>query len=209
MPTINHTGRIKVLIAEDQGLVLGALAALLRLEQDLDVVGVAHDGEQALAMAKALAPDIIMTDIEMPRMTGLELATVVQEQSLPCKILIVTTFARSGFLRRAMQAGVRGYLLKDAPSDTLAAAIRKIHQGGKVIAPELAMESWGGGDDPLNERERQVLRLAGEGKSSHDIANQIHLSEGTVRNYLSEAISKLQAKNRVEAYRLAREAGWL
>jgi two-component system response regulator DesR len=200
---------IRVLIAEDQGLVLGALAALLKLEDDLDIVGVAHNGEEALKLAQALKPDIIMTDIEMPLMTGLELATVLHELGSTSKILIVTTFARTGFLRRALKAGVRGYLLKDAPSEALAAAIRTIHQGGKVIAPELAMESWNGAEDPLNERERQVLRLAGEGKQSNEIAKQIHLSEGTVRNYLSEAISKLNAKNRVEAYRLAREAGWL
>jgi two-component system response regulator DesR len=200
---------IRVLIAEDQGLVLGALAALLKLEPDLDIVGVARDGERAFELTKTLRPDIVMTDIEMPLMTGLELATAIGELGLPCKILIVTTFARPGFLRRALKAGVRGYLLKDAPSETLATAIRTIHQGGKVIAPELAMESWNGGEDPLNERERQVLRLAGEGKTSSEIAGQIHLSEGTVRNYLSEVISKLNAKNRVEAYRLAREAGWL
>lgn len=200
---------IRVLIAEDQALVLGALAALLKLEADLDIVGIAHNGQQAFAMATQLQPDIIMTDIEMPLMTGLELATALHEQGSPCKILIVTTFARTGFLRRALKAGVRGYLLKDAPSDTLANAIRTIHKGGKVIAPELALESWSGGEDPLNERERQVLRLAGEGKQSNEIAQLIHLSEGTVRNYLSEAISKLNAKNRIEAYRLAREAGWL
>ncbi len=200
---------IRVLIAEDQGLVLGALAALLKLEDDLHIVGVAHNGQEAYNMAKSLQPDIVMTDIEMPLMTGLELATALNEEGFTGKILIVTTFARTGFLRRAMKAGVRGYLLKDAPSETLATAIRTIHKGGKVIAPELAMESWGGEEDPLNERERQVLRLAGEGKQSNEIAKLIHLSEGTVRNYLSEAISKLNAKNRVEAYRLAREAGWL
>lgn len=200
---------IRVLIAEDQGLVLGALAALLKMEPDLDIVGVAQNGQQAFELAKTLQPDIIMTDIEMPLMTGLELATVLGEQGFGGKILIVTTFARTGFLRRALKAGVRGYLLKDAPSETLATAIRTIHQGGRVIAPELAMESWSGAEDPLNERERQVLRFAGEGKTSGEIATLIHLSDGTVRNYLSEAISKLNAKNRVEAYRLAREAGWL
>ena len=123
--------------------------------------------------------------------------------------MIVTTFGRSGYLRRALSAGVRGFLLKDAPADALAAAIRTVHAGGRAIAPELALESWSGAQDPLTERERQVLRLAGEGASSADIARQIHLSEGTVRNYLSEAISKLGAGNRVEAYRLARDAGWL
>ena len=200
---------IKVLIAEDQALLLGALAALLRLEDDIDVVGMARNGQEALALCASAAPDIVLTDIEMPLMTGLELAGALAEAGSSCKVVIVTTFARSGYLRRAMAAGVRGYLLKDAPADKLAAAIRIVHGGGRAIAPELAMESWGGGEDPLSERERQVLRLAGEGKSGAEIAKLIHLSEGTVRNYLSEAISKLNAGNRVEAFRLARDAGWL
>lgn len=200
---------IKVLIAEDQALLLGALAALLRLEDDIDVVGTARNGQEALALCASAAPDIVLTDIEMPLMTGLELATALAEAGSSCKVVIVTTFARSGYLRRAMAAGVRGYLLKDAPADNLAAAIRTVHGGGRAIAPELAMESWSGGEDPLSERERQVLRLAGEGKSGAEIAKLIHLSEGTVRNYLSEAISKLNAGNRVEAFRLARDAGWL
>ncbi|MCU6498456.1 response regulator transcription factor [Rugamonas sp. A1-17] len=200
---------ISVVIAEDQALVLGALAALLKLEGDLDVVGRAANGQQALALCQSLRPDILLTDIEMPLMTGLELAAALVAQSLPTRVMIVTTFARSGYLRRALGAGVRGYLLKDAPAETLAAAIRTVHAGGRAIAPELALESWSGKEDPLNERERQVLRLAGEGRSSGDIARQIHLSEGTVRNYLSEAISKLDAGNRVEAFRLARDAGWL
>lgn len=205
----NQSAKIRVVIAEDQALVLGALAALLKLEPDLDVVGCAPNGQVALALCRSLQPDILLTDIEMPLMTGLELAGALAEQRLPTRVIIVTTFARSGYLRRALGAGVRGYLLKDAPADTLAAAIRTVHAGGRAIAPELALESWSGKQDPLNERERQVLRLAGEGKSSADIAKQIHLSEGTVRNYLSEAISKLDAGNRVEAFRLARDAGWL
>ncbi len=200
---------ISVVIAEDQALVLGALAALLKLEGDLDVVGKAANGQEALAQCLALRPDILLTDIEMPLMTGLELAAALAGHGLPTRVMIVTTFARSGYLRRALGAGVRGYLLKDAPAETLAAAIRTVHAGGRAIAPELALESWSGRQDPLNERERQVLRLAGEGRSSGDIARQIHLSEGTVRNYLSDAISKLDAGNRVEAFRLARDAGWL
>jgi two-component system response regulator DesR len=200
---------IKVVIAEDQALVLGALAALLKLEDDLDVVGMARNGHEALALCGALKPDVVLTDIEMPLMTGLELAIALGEAGLDCKVMIVTTFARTGYLRRALGAGVRGYLLKDAPADTLAAAIRTVHAGGRAIAPELALESWGGQADPLSERERQVLRLAGEGKSGAEIAKLIFLSEGTVRNYLSEAISKLKAGNRVEAFRLARDAGWL
>ena len=200
---------IRVLIAEDQALLLGALAALLGLEPDLEVVGRAANGREALAMCVSLAPDIVLTDIEMPLMTGLELAGALAAQRLPCKVIIVTTFARSGYLRRALAAGVRGYLLKDAPADTLAAAIRSVHAGGRAVAPELALEGWRGRDDPLTERERQVLRHAGEGKSTAEIARQLHLSEGTVRNYLSEAISKLDAANRTDAFRLARDAGWL
>ncbi len=200
---------IRVLIAEDQSMVLGALAALLKLEPDLDVVGQARNGQEALALSAELNPDIVLTDIEMPMMTGLELAAALAERGAVTRVVIVTTFARSGYLRRAMAAGVRGYLLKDAPSESLAAAIRSVHAGGRAIAPELALESWSGGEDPLSERERQVLRLAGEGRTGGDIARQLSLSEGTVRNYLSEAISKLKAGNRVEAFRLAREAGWL
>jgi two-component system response regulator DesR len=200
---------IRVLIAEDQTLVLGALAALLKLEPDLDVVGCARNGREALELCESLAPDIVLTDIEMPLMTGLELAAALAAQKLASKVIIVTTFARSGYLRRALAAGVRGYLLKDAPADALAAAIRTVHAGGRAVAPELALEGWRGRDDPLTERERQVLRLAGEGKSSAEIAKLIHLSEGTVRNYLSEAISKLDAVNRIDAFRLARDAGWL
>jgi two-component system response regulator DesR len=201
--------KIRVLIAEDQALVLGALAALLGLEADLEVVGSAANGRDALALCRERRPDIVLTDVEMPHMTGLELAAALADSALPCKVVIVTTFARSGYLRRAMDAGVRGYLLKDAPAETLAAAIRQVHAGGRAIAPELALESWSAGQDPLSERERQVLRLAGEGKTSAEIAKQVHLSEGTVRNYLSEAISKLGAANRIEAYRMARNAGWL
>jgi two-component system response regulator DesR len=200
---------IRILIAEDQALVLGALAALLRLEPDLDVVATAGNGRDALELCKELVPDIVLTDIEMPHMTGLELAAALGERGQPSRVIIVTTFARSGYLRRALAAGVRGYLLKDAPADTLAAAIRTVHGGGRAVAPELALEGWSGGQDPLSERERQVLRLAGDGRSSAEIAGQVHLSEGTVRNYLSEAISKLNAGNRVEAFRLARDAGWL
>ncbi|MCD2518225.1 response regulator transcription factor [Massilia sp. G4R7] len=200
---------IRILLAEDQTLVLGAMAALLRLEPDFEVVGAATNGREALALCASLAPDIVLTDIEMPLMTGLELAAQLKEERSPARVIVVTTFGRSGYLRRALEAGVRGYLLKDAPVDALAAAIRVVHGGGRAIAPELALESWSGGADPLTERERQVLRLAGEGRSSSDIARQVHLSEGTVRNYLSEAISKLNAGNRVEAYRMARDAGWL
>jgi len=200
---------IKIILAEDQALVSGALAALLRLEGDIDVLAQAKNGKEALELCKTMRPDVLITDIEMPIMTGLELAAEVAELKLPCKLIVLTTFARSGYLRRAMASGVRGYMLKDAPAEDLAKAIRAVHGGGRAIAPELALESWSGQQDPLSERERQVLRLAGTGSSSSEIAKIMHLSEGTVRNYLSEAISKLNAKNRVEAFRLARDEGWL
>jgi len=200
---------IRIVIAEDQALVSGALAALLGLEDDLQVIGLAKNGQEALTLCEKEQPDILVTDIEMPIMTGLELAAAVAEKKLNSKVIVLTTFARSGYLRRAMASSVRGYMLKDAPANTLATAIRTVHAGGRAIAPELAMESWGGEQDPLSERERQVLRLAGTGSSSTEIAKLMHLSEGTVRNYLSEAISKLHAKNRVDAFRLARDQGWL
>ena len=200
---------IKIVLAEDQALVSGALAALLKLEGDIEVLALAKNGKEGLALCQTLRPDVLVTDIEMPLMTGLELAAEIAEQKLPIKVIVLTTFARSGYLRRAMSSGVRGYMLKDSPAEDLAKAIRTVHGGGRAIAPELAMESWSGQQDPLSERERQVLRLAGTGSSSTEIAKLMHLSEGTVRNYLSEAISKLNAKNRVEAFRLARDEGWL
>jgi two-component system response regulator DesR len=199
---------IRVLIAEDQQMVLGALAALLEIETDLDVVGRAADGRTALDLARTLAPDVIVTDIEMPGMTGLELAKAVRAEGLTTRVVILTTFARPGYLRRALEAGAAGYLLKDAPSHQLADAIRRVHAGTRVIDPALAADAWSEAD-PLTDRERQVLRLAADGLSSADIAATIALSEGTVRNYLSEAISKLGAQNRVEAANLARARGWL
>ncbi len=199
---------IHVLLAEDQAMVRGALSALLKLESDLDVIGCAADGEEAWQLTQREKPDIVVTDIEMPKLTGLELAQRIREREIGCKVIILTTFARPGFLRRALDVGVSGYLLKDAPAEQLAEAIRKVHRGGRAIDPQLALEAWSG-DDPLNDRERQVLRLAGEGLSAGDIAAQLHLSQGTVRNYLSEAIGKLQVGNRIEAYRLARQKGWL
>lgn len=200
---------IKIILAEDQVMVSGALVALLKLEGDIEVLGQAKNGKEALELCKNLQPDVVVTDIEMPIMTGLELAAEIAQQKLTSKVIVLTTFARAGFLKRAMASGVRGYMLKDAPAEDLAKAIRTVHGGGKAIAPELAMESWGGPQDPLSERERQVLRLAGTGSTSSEIAKIMHLSEGTVRNYLSEAISKLNAKNRVEAFRMARDEGWL
>ena len=199
---------IRIYLAEDQSMLRGALAALLALESDFEIVGQAADGESAWREIRQSPPDVLVADIEMPRWTGLELAQHIQQADLPTRVLILTTFARPGYLRRALDAGARGYLLKDSPSEDLAAAIRKVHAGGKVIAPELALEAWGQAD-PLSDRERQILRLAGEGLSAPDIGERLHLSHGTVRNYLSEAISKLGVSNRIEAYRLARDRGWL
>ncbi len=196
------------MLAEDQAMVLGALSALLKLEPDLDVVGSALDGESAWRELQRLRPDVLVTDIEMPGLTGLELAQRIQRHEIATKVVIVTTFARPGFLRRALDAGVSGYLLKDAPAENLAEALRTVHRGGRAIDPQLALEAWSEAD-PLNDRERQVLRLAGEGTSAGDIATQLNLSHGTVRNYLSEAIGKLGVSNRIEAYRLARQKGWL
>jgi two-component system response regulator DesR len=199
---------IRVVLAEDQSLVLGALKALLELDGDINVVAQCSNGADALEQALALQPDIVLTDIEMPRMTGLELALEIKKRALKTRVIIVTTFARAGFLRRALEAGASGYLLKDAPASELAEAVRRVHAGGRAIDPNLAAEAWSE-PDPLTDRERQVLRLAAEGRSSGEIAAGLALSEGTVRNYLSEAISKLGGSNRVDAARIAREKGWL
>jgi len=199
---------IRVAIAEDQSMVLGALAALLSIEPDIDVVARAVDGVEALEAVERLRPDVLLTDIEMPRMTGLELAAEVRRRGLPTRVVILTTFARSGYLRRALDAGAAGYLPKDNPAETLADAIRRVHAGGRAVDPELAQEAWTE-RDPLTDRERQVLRLAGDGLSSARIARTLGLSPGTVRNSLSEAIAKVGARNRVEAARIAWEKGWL
>ena len=199
---------IRILLAEDQAMVRGALSALLGLEHDIEVLGACADGEAAWRELQRLGPDLLVTDIEMPGLTGLELAQRISRHGLPVKVVIVTTFARPGYLRRALDAGVSGYLLKDAPAEELAEALRKVYGGARAIDPQLALEAWSEAD-PLNDRERQVLRLAGEGRSAGEIAAQLGLSQGTVRNYLSEAIGKLGVGNRIEAHRLARQKGWL
>jgi two-component system response regulator DesR len=199
---------IRVILAEDQTLVLGALAALLGLERDIEVVATAPDGDAALRLVREHAPDVLVTDIEMPGLTGIELAAAAKRDVPKTRVIIVTTFARPGYLRRALDAGVSGYLLKDAPARELAEAIRRVHAGLRVIEPTLAVDAWTE-RDPLSDRERAVLKLAGEGSSSHDIADKLGLTDGTVRNYLSEAIGKLGAANRVDAARIARERGWL
>jgi two-component system response regulator DesR len=199
---------ITVVLAEDQLMVLGALGTLLGLEVDITVVGTASDGEEALRLVETLHPDVLLTDIEMPTLSGLEVAAEVLRRGLSTRVVILTTFARSGYLRRALEAGAVGYLLKDAPASSLAQAVRDVHAGARAIDPQLAAGAWGE-PDPLTDRERQVLRLAGDGLANGEIAGQLHLSEGTVRNYLSEAMRKLGASNRVAAARQARDRGWL
>lgn len=208
-PAAKTTRRtIRVVIGEDQGMVLGALAALLEIENDISVVGRGRNGKEALQAVLDQKPDVFITDIEMPHMTGLEVAAELKRRRSPVKVIILTTFARAGYLRRALDVGASGYLLKDMRAEQLAEAVRRVHQGLRVIDPELATEAWSEAD-PLTDRERQVLRLAGDGKQSGEIAADLNLSEGTVRNYLSEAISKLGAANRIEAARIARTKGWL
>jgi two-component system, NarL family, response regulator DesR len=201
--------KIRVLLAEDQTMLRGALAALLELETDITVVAQAANGREAHRLTRELTPDVVVTDIEMPEMTGLEFAAALKDSDSKARVIILTTFARPGYLRRALDAGARGYLLKERPASELAEAIRRVHSGLRAVDPALAAEAWGAEDDPLTDRERHILQRAGDGKSSADIAAELRLSEGTVRNYLSEAIAKLGAANRVDAARIARTRGWL
>jgi len=200
---------IRIVVAEDQALVLGAIAALLDLEADMVVVGRAPNGAAAVASVRSLAPDILLTDIEMPEMTGIDAARLLSAEGANTRTVIVTTFARPGYLARARAAGVRGYLLKDSPVEELAAAIREVVRGGIVVPPDLAAAAWDAGADPLTQRERDTLRLADDGLSNKEIALRLALSPGTVRNYLSDAAAKLDASNRIEAGRIARANGWL
>jgi two-component system response regulator DesR len=198
-----------VLLAEDQTMLRGALASLLELEPDITVVGQAANGREAHRLVRELAPDVVVTDIEMPEMTGLEFAAALKESTNKARVIILTTFARPGYLRRALDAGARGYLLKERPASELAEAIRRVHSGLRAVDPALAAEAWSADADPLSERERRILQRAGDGRSSAEIAAELRLSEGTVRNYLSDAIAKLGAANRTDAARIARAKGWL
>lgn len=199
---------IRIVIAEDQSLLRGALVTLLGLEPDIEIIGQATNGDEALRQTESLTPDVLVTDIEMPGLTGIELAAQVQRKVPTTRVLIVTTFDRPGYLKRAMQAGVMGYVLKDTPSDALADAIRTVASGGRAVAPDLAATAWSA-TDPLSDRERQMLRLAEAGKSNRDIGSELNLSAGTVRNYLATASEKLGASNRIEAFTRARAKGWL
>ena len=200
---------IRVVLAEDQAMVLGALSALLELEADISVVACAANGRDAMSAVARLSPHVLVTDIEMPVMTGLELAASLKVSHPAVRTIILTTFARPGYLRRALDAGARGYLLKDRPAAELAEAVRRVNSGLRVVDPALATEAWNAEIDPLTDRDRQILQRAGDGRSSTEIATELRLSEGTVRNYLSEAIAKLGASNRVDAARIARVKGWL
>lgn len=199
---------IRIVLAEDQGMVLGAFASLMDLQPDITVVATATNGDDALAAVREHRPDVLVTDIEMPGRTGLDVAAELRRLADPTRVLIVTTFARSGYLRRAIDAGVAGYVLKDSPIGELAAALRRVHAGERVVAPELAVAAWDAAD-PLTEREREVLRAVADGAGNAEIAARLFLAEGTVRNYLSSAMAKLDARNRTEAARTAQTRGWL
>jgi two-component system, NarL family, response regulator DesR len=196
---------ISIVIAEDQRMLLGALGSLLSLEDDMQVVGKASNGEEAVALAKQLQPDICVMDIEMPGKTGLEAAEELK--GLGCKVIILTTFARSGYFQRALKAGVSGYLLKDSPSEELASSIRIVMSGKRVYAPEL-MDDVYSEENPLTEREMEVLELVADGKNTKEIAGQLSITTGTVRNYISTILDKLQVTNRIEAITQSKEKGW-
>jgi two-component system, NarL family, response regulator DesR len=201
--------KIKVLLAEDQGMMRGALALLLGLEPDIEVVAEVGDGDSVVSTAVRERPDVALIDIEMPGIDGLTAATELRRRLPGCKILILTTFGRPGYLRRAMEAGASGFLVKDGPVEELAAAIRRVLAGERVVDPALAAAALSAGPNPLTERERDVLAAAVDGSTVADIAARLHLSESTVRNYLSAAIGKTGSRNRIEAVRVARQQGWL
>lgn len=198
---------IRVVIAEDQGMLLGALRSLLNMEDDIEVVGIGRNGEEAIALVHEMKPDICIMDIEMPLKTGLDAAEALQEED--CKIIILTTFARPGYFERARKAGVRGYLLKDNPIEELVQAIRNIKEGKRIYAPELVDFVYEvDSENPLTDRESQVLELVAEGKTTKEIASTLFLSAGTVRNYISTILEKLQVTNRIEAIARVKEKGW-
>lgn len=203
------TAKIRVLLAEDQAMVRGALMALLRLEPDLEIVAEVSEGKEVLLAAIKSQPDVALLDIEMPGGDGLDAAQALHKNLPSCRIVILTTFGRSSYLRRAMESGAVGFLLKDAPADQLATAIRRVMAGERVVDPELALSALSDGDNPLTARERDVLTASLDGASIADIALQLYLSEGTVRNHLSTAIQKLNVHNRMEAAHLAKGKGWL
>jgi two-component system, NarL family, response regulator DesR len=200
---------IRILIAEDQGMVRGALAALLALEPDLEVVAQVSSGDQVLSAARETRPDVALLDIEMRGMDGIEAAAALRRDLPDTVPLIVTTFGRPAYLRRAMEAGAAGFLVKDAPSERLANAIRRAATGERVVDPELAAATLADGESPFTPREREVLEASAGGAPISEIAERLYLSEGTVRNYLSSAIGKAGARNRIEAVRIAREKGWI
>ena len=200
---------IRLLIADDQALVRGALSALLALEPDIDVVAEVGRGDEVLAAAMETHPDVALLDIEMPGIDGIAAAAAVRERMPSCRVIIVTTFGRPGYLRRAMQAGASGFVVKDTPAAQLADAVRRVSQGLRVVDPSLAADSLAQGESPLTERETDVLSVARAGGSISDISHILHLSEGTVRNHLSSIIGKTGARNRADAARIAEENGWL
>jgi len=200
---------IKILIVEDQAMVLGALTALINLESDMEVVASATNGEQALIGCDNHEVDIVLSDIEMPVMNGLELARALQVSEHTCKVVMLTTFSRSGYIKQALDVDVVGYLLKDTPSDKLAAAIRDVMAGRIVIAENLLKIAREVGDNLMTEKEQRILKLALEGKSNEEIAQRLFLSNGTIRNYIHEICQKLNAKNKIEAARYALDLGWL
>lgn len=199
---------LRVLVVEDQALVRGAICSLLSLESGIEVVGQAEDGAQAKQWLQHQVADLVLTDIEMPNMTGLELAEHIQTEYPDTAVVIMTTFSKSGYIKRAIDTGVKGFILKEAPTDYLVAALTKIQAGQRVIEPELALMALDD-NDPLSAKERKALQLAAQGLKTADIATKLFLSEGTVRNYLSEAIAKLNAANRIDAARIAKQKGWL
>lgn len=200
---------IKVMIAEDVHMVRGALVALLRLESDIEVVAEVAGGDEILPTARATHPDVAVIDIDLPGKDGLTAAAELHEQLPECRTLILTSLGRPGTLRRALAAKVGGFLLKDAPPDKLASAIREVSVGRRVVDSDLALAAWDSADCPLTGREVEVLRMAADGANAVDIAARLYLSAGTVRNYLTTAVTKLNARNRVDAIRIAKEAGWL